>query len=495
MHAPRPLQGLATAFHRPVATRQRQSRGQVLVVTAFAFVAFIAMAALVIDGGLALDRRRMLQNAGDAAALAAANQIKASGTSRGCSDTPGPPPGAPRADVVQAALDSLAANLPGFDPANAAITCPDGNDNDAVRVALTHEARTLFASVIGATEARVSTVSSAINGAIFGTTYSVVLLNPHNPSWPQARRGCPSLLFSGGPTVTLEGSIQVNSACSEANGGALSTNGGAASVTVTNGAVLRLVGEYKPQALTISPPPLEGQSPVKDPLAGLPPMDLAEMPTRRSSRWVINGGTQVLEPGIYNGGIELRSTATVYMRPGIYVIRGGGLRVSAGSKLYTIPASLSSTSDATWQTDCPRTTCGVLIHNIANAAGSMGQVSVEANATARLRSYYPDADPLSSEYPDYLNLLLWQHADPVPTATYEQPIVQLNGGGDVTLTGTVYAPSAKVQMGGGSGGSGGTVNITLQFISWDLELSGNANFTFYYRDADFTKPTGYGLIE
>lgn len=51
------------------------------------------------------------------------------------------------------------------------------------------------------------------------------------------------------------------------------------------------------------------------------------------------------------------------------------------------------------------------------------------------------------------------------------------------LRGTVYAPSAKVRMGGNSGGSGGNpVNLTLQFISWDLEFSGNSAFHFYFRD-------------
>ena len=33
-------------------------------------------------------------------------------------------------------------------------------------------------------------------------------------------------------------------------------------------------------------------------------------------------------------------------------------------------------------------------------------------------------------------------------------------------------------MGGGSGGSGGNTNLTLQFISWDLEFRGNSAFTF-----------------
>ena len=52
-----------------------------------------------------------------------------------------------------------------------------------------------------------------------------------------------------------------------------------------------------------------------------------------------------------------------------------------------------------------------------------------------------------------------------------------------------------VSMGGTSGGSGGgPVDLTLQFITYDLEFHGNTAFHFYYVEADFARPTDYGLI-
>lgn len=64
------------------------------------------------------------------------------------------------------------------------------------------------------------------------------------------------------------------------------------------------------------------------------------------------------------------------------------------------------------------------------------------------------------------------------------------------MTGTVYTPSALVRMGGGSGGSGGTATeLTLQFITWDLEFSGNSSFRFYYQSDAFARPMDYGLVE
>jgi hypothetical protein len=63
------------------------------------------------------------------------------------------------------------------------------------------------------------------------------------------------------------------------------------------------------------------------------------------------------------------------------------------------------------------------------------------------------------------------------------------------MSGTIYAPQAKVLMGGGSGGSGGSdITLTLQFIVWDLELSGNATFHFVYAGDEFVTPPDYGLV-
>ena len=51
-------------------------------------------------------------------------------------------------------------------------------------------------------------------------------------------------------------------------------------------------------------------------------------------------------------------------------------------------------------------------------------------------------------------------------------------------------------MGGNSGGSGGAaVDLTVQFIAFDLELSGNSAFEFFYSDLDFARPKDYGLVK
>jgi hypothetical protein len=475
--------------------RRDDSSGQILVLFTLALVALLAMLGLLFDGGNALALRRQLQNAGDAGALAAANMIQGT-LPRGCSATEGPPPGAPQAAIVDAARVGVRASLPWIADADITVTCPDGWSNYAVQVDVAANARTLFGRVVGITGLRAATTSQALNGQISSVKYSIVTLDPYNSGWPNGRRGCPALLISGTPTITLEGSIAVDSACTAANGGAFATNGNSATVTLVNDATIRIVGQYKPTSLTITPAPLQGQPYVKDPLLGLPPMPTLSGAPRSSSKLTINGGSQMLEPGVYIGGIELKSSAKVFLRPGIYVIKGGELKVGAQAEVYSIVGTATSTTAATWATDCPAETCGVLIYNTSNTTPTdMGQISVNAGAVVKLRPYRPNVDRTGAAVSDFGNLLIWQNAVPLPTSSYAQPEVQLSGGGTVDLSGTVYAPSAKVALSGGSGGSGGATDVTLQFVCWDLELGGTSSFIFRYRTEKFAKPTDYGLIK
>lgn len=470
-------------------------RGQIVIIFALAFSVIIMMLALLFDGAQGLVVRRTLQDASDAAALAGANILQ-SITPRGCSASSGPPPGPPQTAVIAAVRASVAVNLPSYDPNNVVVTCPDGWDNSEVRVELRTQPPSFFAGIFGSERLTVSARGGAVNGQSSGSAYSVIELDPSNPGWPNGRRGCPSFLLSGGPTVVFDSTIYLDSACKAVDGGALSTNGNAASLTLGTGIGIRIVGEYKPAALTISPPPLEHQKPRPDPLAGL--IEPAGLTLRSSTKLVKNGGSVTLQPGIYQGGIQLKSSAKAFLLPGIYVLQGGGLDLGAQSEMYAVPANKTTTTSATWSSDCAPASCGVMIYNTGTAAGSqaLGPVRIAAGAIFKVRAYNPDADASAAKSEAYRNLLIWQSAIPIATASYEQPILQLIGGGGVEMSGTLYAPSAKVTMGGSSGGSGGdSVDLTLQFISWDLELSGNSRFHFRYNAASFALPLDYGLIE
>jgi hypothetical protein len=472
-------------------------RGQVLVIFAFAFAVIMMMLALVFDGAQGVAVRRNIQNATDAGALAGANILQAI-TPVGCSATPGPPPGSPQASVVAAVRASIIVNLPSYDPDDIVISCPAGWDNSEVLVSLRVNPPSFFAGVFGGEPLTVASRSGAVNGHMSGNAFSVIELDPSHLAWPNGRRGCPSFLLSGGPTARFDSAIYLNSGCMAADGGALSTNGNASSLTLGAGAAIRMVGQYKPQALTITPTPLQGQIPRADPLASLVEPAATTLTVRSPTKLTQNGGSILLQPGIYQGGIELKSSAKAYLRPGIYVMNGGGLQLGAQSELYSISAASTSATSANWGTKCPVASCGVLILNTGTATGSdaMAQLRIAAGAIFKVRSYNPDLDTTAAKNESYRNLLIWQSASPIPTSSYGQPIVQLIGGGGVEMSGTLYAPSAKVMMGGSSGGSGGdSIDLTLQFISWNLELSGNSSFNFRYNATSFARPLDYGLVE
>ena len=470
-----------------------EPRGQVLVIVAIAFTVMLALLAVLFDGANGMVTRRDMQDGGDAAALAGANLMQV-GSPRGCSEVAGGPP---RASVAQAVRDSLATNLAWFDATTASITCPADPqyENQAVAVELSAKAPQFFGGVVGG-EISVSTRSAAVNRVTSGPLYSIVQLNPgNNPSWPHDRRGCPSVLLSGGPTVVLQATMHVNSSCTAANGGALSTNGSGGSLTMENEAPIRLVGGYAAGSMTISPAPITGASAIPDPLGKLPPVDWEDMDIIETTRLTLSNVTEILEPGRYQGGIELRNDSVALLLPGIYVIEGGGLEIGSRAKVLSVSNSVSTPNFANWAGDCPVDDCGVLIYNRSGVTEAMGPITVGAGSTLKLRAYDPDALN-DGGVADFENMLIWQDANPVPTATYAQPIVKLNGGGNVDIRGTVYAPSAKVEMGGNSGGSGGdVVNLTLQFVSWDLEFRGNSAFTFFFNDNEFVRPLDYGLVE
>jgi hypothetical protein len=498
-------------------TRERQT-GQILVLFVIALVAMFSMLGLLLDGGHALAIRRQYQDAGDAAAISAANGLVQSGASAGCSATAGPPPGSPRATVVAAARAAVHASLPNVPDASIVVTCPGGwGGNYTVQVDVNGRSPGYFGGVVGMNGFAIATTSQAVNGSAISINWSVVELDPYHSSGWAGFSGCPSLQFSGSNTVTFDGNVQVDSACPASSGGALSSNGNSATVTVNNSGTINLVGGYSPGPLTIVPTPRTGVLPVADPLCPkpatvcLPPISWSSWapPTvQASARVSQNGGVAVYYPGVYKGGIELKSDAIALFTPGMYVfvdtVNGdGGLQVGSHASIYTVPVTATVAWDpATWATSCTTLNCGVLLYNTgmtgnAQTPGSVkDSITVGAGATLMMRPYLDTTDPTPGKDDSYNHLLIWQDANPVPTSSYAQPPISLTGGGQINLSGTVYAPSAAVQMGGNSGGAGGTsLDVTLQFISWDLSFNGNIGFHFFYNADSFPKVKDYGLIK
>src|SRR5256885_11624313 len=118
-----------------------------------------------------------------------------------------------------------------------------------------------------------------------------------------------------------------DSTCIAGTGGALASNGSSATVTMASGKTINMVGGYSLGPLTITPAPSTGATYVADPLITIDPLSTAGMTVRSASKLTLNNTTQVLQPGIYTGGIQLKNSAIALLRPGIYVFDGGGVDI------------------------------------------------------------------------------------------------------------------------------------------------------------------------
>jgi Flp pilus assembly protein TadG len=545
-------------FHltRPRRRGEREE-GQILVVFALSLLAMLIMLALLFDGAQTLVLKRQLQNASDSAALAGANLLQAN--TIGCSSNNST---TPRASVTTAAQNSIIANL-GWSAAkvatNVTVTCPAGYLNNAVQVVINDTSKTYFGGAAGIKNLGVGASSTAFNGPTGSGKFSVMELNPGPPatsSWANAYKGCPSVQFAGSAKMAFQGSVQSDSACLAASGGSFGVNGNASticfgtlnfttSVCTPNGALLRMVGSWTQGPNVVVPAPVSFSPYVPDPLKSLHTLVTTGWSAfGGGSGTVIGNGNnaqcQILSPGIYNNGIQIKAQGSAYLLPGIYVIGGSGITFSGQGAIYTIKQSLSSsncqtfTPTTTWDTGvaatsmCPAPsvvgnpppdgTCGVLVYNTTgsgNGAGAtLGPLDLGGGSAIKMRAFVPSLAPniqwtsnggtctgglgtcSGGWLSQYKNIVFWQDRNPVPGPAYHQPAMTLRGGGDAFVAGTVYAPSAQVTLGGNCGGGGGIpLDLTLQFITWDLSITGSCNYNFLYNVNSFAQFPAYGLIQ
>ena len=497
-------------------------------------VVLLAFAALVYTGAQALVLRRQLQNAGDAAALAAANLLI---INEGCSAAGSGGP--PRSEIVAAAKAAVSTNFPSYDLTKVVVTCPTQKLNAAVTVDLSDTGPSYF----GMSGLNAATSSTAVNGQVVDQDYAVILLDPSNPSWPAQNNGCASFLVNGGITLTFEKKVIVDSKCTlaDSNNGAVKALNASFQMNFINGAEMRIGGEYAANTLGhINPTPTQHFRPLlADPLSGLLTPDVYLSNGSGASLPTIDMGTTgqgicknqdpcILPPGRYPGGIAAQGGSgptTLLLRPGVYYVGGGGFKLkSASARIISIPDS-TTLSDAqaktqfgttlsesqiiqNWQNNCPinGTHCGVMIYNAPSGSnwitsgGNADEIANGAQGVVLLRAYRPDIDEIVANrapFATYSGLVIWQARTPAPTQSAPQPAISMAGGACVIMSGTVYASGAQITFGGSScgAGGGGESVATLQFVVWDLTLSGNNDFYFAYQKNLFAAPLQYGLIK
>ncbi len=420
--------------------------GNVAVIAAVSLIAILGAVALSLDGGQQLDKRRHIQAAADASALAAVSELYANWwltTPRG-------------ADTVDEHAESLAYSVAakngyvdGVNGCTVDVNIPPDNGPFAgqahhAEVIITVSQPRYFSKVF--TTANVEIGARAVaRGKRSRINNGIIVLDPDDKD---------AFGAGGNATVSIKSgaAVLVNSADSEA----VIANGTGGSITVTdyyssNQGSINVVGVdgYTINSGTINATFNSGVEATPDPLRFLPPPDPSGLPLR-SSKKISHSSAQslTLQPGLYRGGISITGKGNVFLQPGIYYMDGGGFSVGAQGTL---------------------TGYEVMIFNAPKA--NSDSISLTGSGAITLTS--PTAGP-------YQGIVLYQQRDsayqPTVSVTGSSPI-DYNGDGTIdnkmNISGTFYAPSAELSV----TGNGSNDVIGSQYISNTLKLGGNGSFT------------------
>jgi Flp pilus assembly protein TadG len=314
------------------AAASGRERGAIAVYVAVVLLLIIGFAGLALDTALVKLTTRQLQDAADAAALAAVQEawVDDAGTNF--------------ARTRQAAMDIAAANQAAQDPVQLEANVANATAGDIVVGTWDRDSRAFTATTstrpdaVKVTARRTSASPGGslalLFGGIFGTAASDVsrtaVAHLRSASSPAAvlilhptrarafeLRGTPYLSAPGGL-------IQVNSSH---NREAVYLNGAPDDPRVVAQRV-NVVGSSAYPRGTIVPAPIDGSDPLPDPLAGLPYPDTAAM----ANRGGITGAGDYL-PGYYPDGVDFNSGNAV-LSPGVYVFGAHGIALN-GSALIT----------------------------------------------------------------------------------------------------------------------------------------------------------------
>ncbi|MEJ1160372.1 TadE/TadG family type IV pilus assembly protein [Prosthecomicrobium sp. N25] len=274
----------------------RDRRGNVAMTFGLLMPMVIGLAGIAIDKAVWESQRQRLQNASDAASLAAAavfNDSRYTTTSA-------------RVEAATAAAKAvIAATEPNLVPTIAVDSAAKG-----VSVSLADKGIIGFAGLLGITNVDLGAASGAKADSSKGKI-CILALDPG---------GNPGILFSGDATFTAKG-------C------AVWSNSGTKRSVVFQGSsvsdfdLLCSAGEVVVNgAKTVSVP---GQycQPLADPLSSYTP----SVPTTcDKTNFKVSSNTDVtLAPGLYCGGIDVTSKANVTLQPGRYFIKNGDLKITA----------------------------------------------------------------------------------------------------------------------------------------------------------------------
>jgi len=394
---------------------RKSERGQALVLVVLAIVGLIGITAVSVDGGLAYLDRRNAQNAADAAALATALTKIRGG------------------DWHASGLARAASN--GYDNNNTSnivniYQCTNNLANCGIyqgnveyyQVIIISHLKTLFAPVVGVREVtnQVNAIARARPGhpMPMGAGSAVFTLN---------KTGCQSAVYQASAEVHLYGSgIYVNSTCPDS----AFKNQSGPGMFVDTCPALQVVGGIQGGSAVHGTPDTASckqtnVEPQPEPI--LPNFDCDAMPTA-----TIQTDGHTLSRGNWTGAFPPNGVTD--LQSGVYCVHNGNFSVNAGQTLLGNE---------------------VVLYIIDGAVTLNGQARIDLRA------------PTSG---DYKGLLMYLP----PT---NDKTVSISGGGQITMVGSILAPSSLIRVNGGGDAS---APLNTQLVGKDVSFLGNATIKITY---------------
>jgi Flp pilus assembly protein TadG len=433
----------------------KSQSGQAMVLFAIALLGLLAFVALTADVGKLYVDRRNAQSAADSAAFAAAvakvkgNNIQTAGAT---------------AALTNGFNNNGTTNTVSvYNPPNSGPYATDPNKNDYVQVIITSTMTTSFMHLFGRTN-MVETVQAVVKATSNSPISGGDVLVGAN------KNDCDTIYAHGDITVTLQhGNILSNSDATQAIDGCNSmekkgTGKKSSGIYTNNGGHTNVVGDFGTTGNpTISPAAVSPYPQKTFPSVPVPDCALASnfAPTPAGS---INNGNNfdkikndtTLNPGIY-GTIAATSKPVITLNPGLYCIHD----LSLGAQ-----ATLTGNN--------------VMIVFTGGSYDMSGGPSV--NLTTHLSTF--NLVTTTGTTVDYKGMLIL--ADPSKYTTVGGTTLSMNGNGDATYTGTIYAINNNCALQGTSS----VTSFTTQMICNKIDIGGNDTLNMDIIDADIWHGVG-----
>jgi hypothetical protein len=211
--------------------------------------------------------------------------------------------------------------------------------------------------------------------------------------------------------------------------------------------------------------------------------------TGANRRW-----TCTLEPGVYYAGWAVGSRTTLQLKPGMYIMAGGGIELQSSEGLEAIEGSGGSIEAriTIFSTDGPN--CPSLNKQCQGDVNISAQSTFKAKATNTASCQAVLALGKGNSCP-WRGILLWQDGSVYNPGS----AVSMGGGSSTVIAGTIYAPKSHVAIAGGSDTTGCSNDATasclaIQIISDTWTITGNALVEMPYDPSELYVLEQRGLV-